>query len=118
MIDEGHTVSSHHHDHVSNDTKTEVQYKVGLEKTILSTVNYHEMFGTAHREIYYRFPYGAYGSKSRSYHHLNVMKDVSQQLFGDNCINFVFWDIDTVDWLTEMTPNRYSTKYFSLFIWR
>ena len=104
MIEDGHTVASHHHDHVSNDTKTEAVYRSGLKKTILSTVVFQDEFGANNREIYYRFPYGAYGSKSRSYHHLNVMKTVSQELFGDNCINFVFWDIDTVDWLTDMSP--------------
>ncbi len=54
------------------------------------------------KEIYYRFPYGAYGSGSLSYHHFNVMKEVSQELFGDNCINFSFWDIDSLDWLKPM----------------
>jgi peptidoglycan/xylan/chitin deacetylase (PgdA/CDA1 family) len=103
MIEEGHTVASHHHDHVSNDTKTEAVYKAGLKKTILSTVEFQDEYGAINREIYYRFPYGAYGSKSRSYHHLNVMKSVSQDLFADNCINFAFWDIDTVDWLPDMS---------------
>lgn len=105
MIAEGHNVASHHHDHVSSDTKTEAVYRAGLKKTILVTATLMEEENALNREIYYRFPYGAYGSKTRSYHHLNVMKEVSQELFGDNCINFAFWDIDTVDWLADMSPD-------------
>ena len=55
--------------------------------------------------MFYRFPYGAYGT-SKAYHHLNVMKDVSNNLYGKNCINFVFWDVDTVDWLANMTAEN------------
>ncbi len=105
MIAEGHNVASHHHDHVSSDTKTEAVYRAGLKKTITATARLLEEENALRREIYYRFPYGAYGSKTRAYHHLNVMKEVSQDLFGDNCINFAFWDIDTVDWLLDMSPD-------------
>lgn len=105
MIAEGHNVASHHHDHISSDTKTEAVYRAGLKKTIMATAKILEEENSLSREIYYRFPYGAYGSKTRTYHHLNVMKEVSQELFGDNCINFAFWDIDTVDWLADMSPS-------------
>ena len=40
------------------------------------------------------------------YHHMNVMKDVSNELFGENCINFAFWDIDTADWVSDMTSKN------------
>ncbi len=55
------------------------------------------------REMYYRFPYGAYG-RHQKYHHFNVMKEVSQKLFSENCINFAFWDMDTSDWVSNMLP--------------
>lgn len=105
MVDEGHTIASHHHDHLNNNTKTVEVFKDGLKQSILATVKLMEEANSPHREIYYRFPYGAYGSKALGYHHMNVMKDVSKELFGDNCINFVFWDIDTADWLAAMTPS-------------
>ncbi|QDK42247.1 hypothetical protein DOM21_12505 [Bacteriovorax stolpii] len=105
MIAEGHNVASHHHNHISSDTKTEAIYRAELKKSILTTATLIEEENSLNREIYYRFPYGAYGSKTRAYHHMNVMKDVSKELFNDNCINFAFWDIDTVDWLTDMTPD-------------
>lgn len=108
MIAEGHNVASHHHDHLSNDTKTEAVYREELKKTILATASIMEEENSPTRELYYRFPYGAYGSKKLGYHHMNVMKEVSKELFGDNCINFVFWDIDTADWIAAMTPEEIS----------
>ncbi|MBC7428453.1 MAG: polysaccharide deacetylase family protein [Bacteriovorax sp.] len=105
MLAEGHNLGSHHLNHISNDTKTEVVYRSELKQSIISTAGLMESENAREREIYYRFPYGAYGSAKLGYHHMNVMKEVSQQLFGDNCINFVFWDVDTVDWLEAMTPD-------------
>lgn len=105
MIAEGHNIASHHHNHISSDSKTEAVYRAELKQSILMTSTLMEEENALNREVYYRFPYGAYGSKTRAYHHLNVMKDVSKELFGDNCINFVFWDIDTVDWLAQMSPD-------------
>lgn len=103
MIAEGHTIASHHHDHISSDNKTEAAYRAGLKQSISATVGLMEEENSPIREVYYRFPYGAYGSKKLAYHHMNVMKQVSNELFNDNCINFVFWDIDTADWLESIT---------------
>ncbi len=105
MIAEGHNLGSHHLNHISSDTKTEAVYRAELKKSITSTATIMDEQNSLHREVYYRFPYGAYGSKKLGYHHMNVMKEVSNTLFGDNCINFAFWDIDTVDWLEAMTPD-------------
>lgn len=99
---EGHTIASHHHDHDNNNNKTESSYRAGLKESILRVAKVMEEVNAPSREIYYRFPYGAYGAGSLSYHHFNVMKEVSQELFGDNCINFAFWDIDSLDWLKPM----------------
>lgn len=90
MISEGHNVASHHHDHVSNDSKPEAVFRAGLVQSISTTARILEFENSSAREIYYRFPYGAYGSKTRNYHHLNVMKSVSNDLFGENCINLLF----------------------------
>ena len=102
VASEGHIVASHHHDHENNNSKSEVDYREGLKKSILNVAQVLESVDAPNREIYYRFPYGAYGAGSLSYHHMNVMKEVSQELFGDNCINFAFWDIDSLDWLKPM----------------
>lgn len=102
IANEGHIIASHHHDHDNNNTKSEASYRSGLKDSILKVARVLEEVNAPSREIYYRFPYGAYGARSLSYHHFNVMKDVSQELFGDNCINFAFWDIDSLDWLKPM----------------
>lgn len=102
VAQEGHIIASHHHDHENNNGKPEAQYKEELKKSIQNVAKVLEDVNAPNREIYYRFPYGAYGSGSLSYHHLNVMKEVSEELFGDNCINFAFWDIDSLDWLKPM----------------
>lgn len=102
VANEGHIIASHHHDHENNNSKSEASYRDGLKKSILNIAQILESIDAPNKEIYYRFPYGAYGSGSLPYHHFNVMKDVSQELFGDNCINFAFWDIDSLDWLKPM----------------
>lgn len=103
IVKEGHIISSHHHDHDNNNNKSEAAYRAGLKETALKVAQILEETNSPNREIYYRFPYGAYGSGGLSYHHFNVMKEVSQELFGDNCINFAFWDIDSLDWLKPMS---------------
>lgn len=102
ILADGHIIASHHHDHENNNGKNEAAYRDGLKDSILKIETILEETKTPHRQIYYRFPYGAYGSRSLNYHHFNVMKEVSKELFGDNCINFVFWDIDSLDWLKPM----------------
>lgn len=102
---EGHTIASHHQDHENNNMKPLIVYRAELKKSIQTIAKILEDTNNAHREIYYRFPYGAYGSKGISFHHFNVMKEVSQELFGDNCINFAFWDIDSLDWLAPMSQS-------------
>lgn len=102
IIQEGHTLASHHHDHQNNNGKSEAQYRAELEKTVTMIAELNEKFGGSN-ELYYRFPYGEYGSGKLDYHHFNVMKDVSDKIFQENCINFAFWDIDSLDWLAPMS---------------
>jgi peptidoglycan/xylan/chitin deacetylase (PgdA/CDA1 family) len=102
VVQEGHIIASHHHDHENNNSKSIQSYRDGLKKSIKNIAQVLEDVDAPNRELYYRFPYGAYGAGSLSYHHFNVMKEVSQELFGDNCINFSFWDIDSLDWLKHM----------------
>lgn len=102
MFNEGHLVASHHHMHTNSNQASLENYKTNLKKSIISIEAIESQLGLFQNEMYYRFPYGAYGQNSH-YHHLNVMKEISQEIYGDNCINFAFWDIDTVDWLSSMT---------------
>lgn len=105
IIAEGHHLASHHHNHNNNNTKSEEAYKTELKTSIKQIAEIMEEVNAPSRQLYYRFPYGAYGGKGLSYHHFNVMKEVSEELFGENCINFSFWDIDSLDWLAPMSES-------------
>ncbi|MBC7427149.1 MAG: polysaccharide deacetylase family protein [Bacteriovorax sp.] len=102
VIAEGHIVASHHLDHEDNNGKTEELYKEQLKTAISGLAKIMEETGTPNTEMYYRFPYGAYGSSKLNYNHMNDIKEISEELYGDNCINFTFWDIDSLDWLKPM----------------
>ncbi len=103
MINEGHTLASHDWDHTNSNSQSKELFKRNLKKSINAVEWVYEYYGLHSREMYYRFPYGDYG-RNKSYHHLNVMKEVSQEIYNDNCINFAFWDIDTADWVQDMDP--------------
>lgn len=101
VVRRGHVLASHDWRHDNSNSETESEFEQGLEKSLLVIRNIYKK-----REAYYRFPYGAYARGLGGYHHLNVMKQISQKLFGENCINFAFWDIDTSDWVGDMTPDN------------
>ena len=94
MNREGHIVANHSYDHAnSNDVS-----KADFEKSVVDSIKNITSSGWEGREQYFRFPYGAYGSKRRDYHHYESLKSIGQKLYGENCLNFVFWDVDTSDW--------------------
>lgn len=97
MIKEGHIVASHDHDHDNNNNESEVTFRSELNESLAVIDKYLKKYGSNQKGHYYRFPYGAYG-KANSYHHFNVIRDVSYARYGKNCINFAFWDIDSADW--------------------
>lgn len=102
MLDEGHLVASHGPAHENSNTLTEVEWKKQMNDSIRSIDGYYQRAGYEFSTIYYRYPYGAYGGRT-DYHHMNSLQAISRELFGDNCIQFAFWDVDTVDWLAGMT---------------
>ena len=63
IVMEGHTIASHHQDHENNNLKSESLYKEELKKSIKTIAQILEETNAPHREIYYRFPYGAYDEK-------------------------------------------------------
>jgi len=97
MVKENHIVASHDWFHDNSNNESEAEYKSELKRSI-KEVRMHQ----PGPYTYYRFPYGAYAN-GQGYHHLNAMREVSMELFSENCINFAFWDIDTSDWVSEMT---------------
>lgn len=107
MLDEGHIVASHGFTHDRSDDLTKDQWKENVKRSFQDLAKYYRLAGHEMTKFYYRFPYGAYGTR-RDYHSINALKEVSQELLGDNCIHMVFWDIDTADWVPGMTPNEVS----------
>ncbi len=101
IVDEGHILAGHDWVHTNSNTESERVFATGLKNTVIGLKDHYSK-----RENYYRFPYGAYGRGNGGYHHLNTIKAVSQELFGENCINFAFWDIDTSDWVSNMTSDN------------
>lgn len=102
MLDEGHIVADHGPAHDNSNTLTESEWKAQMRTSLRAIASLYQRFGYDFTRIYYRYPYGAYGGRS-DYHHMNALQEVSQELFGDNCIQFAFWDVDTVDWLPGIT---------------
>jgi peptidoglycan/xylan/chitin deacetylase (PgdA/CDA1 family) len=105
ILKEGHILASHDHDHDNNNSEPMANYYEELKKSITLIKSIEKSAGVEQNGIYYRFPYGAYG-RAANYHHFNVIKDLGQDLFGENCINFAFWDIDSADWGAVMTADK------------
>jgi peptidoglycan-N-acetylglucosamine deacetylase len=101
-LKEGHILASHSTDHANSNEIDEVAFKQSLKTSLLKLKEVYDAAGMDWQAIYFRYPYAAYGNR-RDYHQMNVMQQVSQELFGDNCVQFAFWDIDTADWVADMT---------------
>lgn len=102
ILKEGHILASHDFNHRDNNKESEDVFKKELLRSVLDITNLKEQIGVIDKGIYFRFPFGYYGMSS-GYHHINAIREVSEEIYGENCINFVFWDIDTKDWGPGMT---------------
>lgn len=112
MIEEGHTIGAHTvHHHNSNDIN-EKDFRVEIKKSILDIQKALQELNLPQQEIYFRFPYAAYGKTSK-YHHLNIMQEISKEIFTENCIQFVFWDIDSSDWVPGITSAEITQNLIS-----
>lgn len=112
ILSEGHIVASHDHDHDNNNNESAETFRSELTESVQTITDLVRETGSPQNGVYYRFPYGAYG-KNETYHHFNIMKEVSDQVFGDNCINFAFWDIDSSDWGPTMSPEMIAENVIS-----
>lgn len=117
MLDEGHIVATHGPDHSRSTEQPELIWKGALQRSLQDLAGVYRAAGHRLEKIYYRFPYGAYGSyKARyPYHHMNALLSLSKELMGENCIQFAFWDVDTADWVPGMTPEEISQNVLSHF---
>lgn len=109
MFREGHIVASHDHTHGNNTREPLDRHRRDLIESIVTIERLERMAGVNQKEMYFRYPFGSYGFVTRyneNYHHLNVLRDVGLELYDENCMNYVFWDIDTADWVSGMTASR------------
>ncbi len=105
MLDEGHIVASHGREHLNSNEIDEPAFRANLRDSLIALRDVYRRAGHAWDKIYYRYPYAAYGLRP-DYHQMNVLQQVSQELFGDNCVQFAFWDVDSVDWLPGLTSEE------------
>lgn len=105
MLDEGHIVASHGLTHDRAADLNKETWKARVKQSFLDLAKWYKRAGHQFDKFYYRFPYGDYGSRP-DYHHINVLKEISQELLGDNCIHMAFWDVDTADWVNGMTSEE------------
>lgn len=105
MVDEGHIVANHSWAHDKLTTVTKEQFRTDVTKTFKRIKWAFDELGLKYDQFYFRFPYAAYGEQ-HGYHHINIIREVSQKLFGKNCIHFTFWDIDSGDWIPNMSPQE------------
>jgi peptidoglycan/xylan/chitin deacetylase (PgdA/CDA1 family) len=105
ILDEGHIASSHDQIHDHNNRVDEITFKQKLKNSFIKLNQFYKRAGHEMTTFYFRFPYAEYGGHSQ-YHHMNVIKEVSQELFGNNCIHFVFWDIDSGDWIPGLSGSQ------------
>lgn len=102
MLDEGHIVASHGHTHDNSNNIPKATWKARVKKSFTDVAALYKRAGHTFDKFYYRFPYAAYGQRA-DHHHMNTLKEISQELMGDNCIQFAFWDIDSGDWIPGMS---------------
>jgi peptidoglycan-N-acetylglucosamine deacetylase len=109
MLDEGHIVGSHGVTHDNSNDLDQKTFKARVTKSFRDLALAYQYAGHAMKDFFYRFPYGAYGTR-KDYHQINALKDLSKELLGDNCINMVFWDIDSSDWVPGMTATEVASN--------
>ena len=105
ILDEGHIAASHGHEHLNHNKVDRNEFRINLKRSIEKLQEFHQRAGYKMNHSYFRFPYAAYG-KSSSYHHMNIMQEVAKELYGRNCMQFVFWDIDSGDWIPGLSQSE------------
>lgn len=112
MIQEGHNLASHDWDHNDNNLESENSFKLGMSKTVREIDRIYQLAGETYRHGLFRFPFGNYG-KAKGYHHFDSMLKLGTEVFGDNCFNYVFWDLDTSDWVKGISATQVAQNLFA-----
>lgn len=105
ILDEGHILASHGRNHDNSDKIPKDVWKSKVKKSFQELAGWYKKAGHPFNKFYYRFPYAVYGGR-KDHHHMNTLKEISQELMKDNCIHFAFWDIDSGDWIPAMSAQE------------
>lgn len=114
MIEEGHIVGVHSMHHLNSNTMDKATFKADTKEAILKLHNVYKKLGKKLEHIYFRFPFAAYAENTK-YHHLNAIRELSYEMYGDNCIQFVFWDHDSTDWVPSMSVQDIVNNLMSFY---
>jgi peptidoglycan/xylan/chitin deacetylase (PgdA/CDA1 family) len=112
MLDEGHLVGSHGLFHDNSNQITKEVWKARVKQSFIDLAKWYKRAGYELDKPFYRYPYAVYGGR-KDHHHMNTLKEISQELMGDNCIQFTFWDHDSGDWIPGMTAGEVLANYKS-----
>jgi peptidoglycan-N-acetylglucosamine deacetylase len=110
MLNEGHIVASHGSFHDNSNQISRESWKSKVKQSFKDLAQFYQRAGVDFTKFYYRFPYAAYGKRS-DHHHLNTLREISQELMGDNCIHFTFWDHDSGDWIPGMSSQEVAGNF-------
>ena len=96
LIQEGHILASHQHTHLSAAKySSRSSFESELTRSVRIIEQAYDYANVENEGIYFRYPYGAVARRFSSY---KSIQRVGQRLYSENCINYAFWDIDTIDW--------------------
>jgi peptidoglycan/xylan/chitin deacetylase (PgdA/CDA1 family) len=109
MLNEGHIVASHGHNHNNSNSISKIEWKSQVKQSFKQLSFWYQKAGYKFKKYYYRFPYAAYGERA-DYHHLNVLRELSHDLTGKNCLHFAFWDIDSGDWIPGISAQEVASN--------
>jgi peptidoglycan/xylan/chitin deacetylase (PgdA/CDA1 family) len=105
MLDEGHIVGIHSMHHLNSNKMTQEQFKADTKESLLKLNEVIKKTGHTLTDVFFRFPFAAY-AENKNYHHLNVLRELSYELYNENCIQFVFWDHDSTDWIGDQISSE------------
>ncbi len=112
MLDGGHIVGSHGSVHDNSNLIPKAEWKSKVKKSFLDLKSIYKKAGHELKNIYYRFPYAAYGER-KDHHHMNSLKEISEELTSGNCIQFAFWDFDSSDWVPGITAEEVESNFIA-----
>lgn len=110
ILDEGHILASHGRSHDNSNKIPKEVWKSRVKQSFVDLAKWYKKAGHDFEKFYYRFPYAAYGERT-DHHHINTLREISNELMRDNCIHFTFWDHDTGDWIPKMTAQEVYSNF-------